>query len=55
VYVFSSSPGTILREIVVPKSDRPPKEMLRERAFIELVEDIRDTIDTLQSSTRAGD
>ena len=55
VYVFSSSPGTILREITVPKSDRPPKEMLREKAFIELVEDIRDTIDTLQSSTRAGD
>ena len=55
VYVFSSSPGTILREITVPKSDRPPKEMLREKAFIELVDDIRDTIDTLQSSTRAGD
>jgi NitT/TauT family transport system ATP-binding protein len=55
VYVFSSSPGTILREIVVPKSDRPPREMLREKAFIELVDDIRDTIDTLQSSTRAGD
>jgi hypothetical protein len=53
--VFSSSPGTILREIAVPKSDRPPKEMLRERAFIELVEDIRDIIDMLQSSTRAGD
>ena len=55
VYVFSSSPGTILREIAVPKSDRPPKEMLREKAFIELVEDIRDTVDTLQSSTRPGD
>jgi len=55
VYVFSSSPGTILREIAVPKSDRPPKEMLREKAFIELVDEIRDTIDTLQSSTRAGD
>ena len=39
----------------MPKSDRPPKEMLREKAFIELVDDIRDTVDTLQSSTRAGD
>jgi hypothetical protein len=29
--------------------------MLREQAFTELVDDIRDTIDTLQSSTRAGD
>jgi NitT/TauT family transport system ATP-binding protein len=55
VYVFSSSPGTILREITVPKSDRPPREMLREKAFIELVDDIRDTVDTLQSSMRAGD
>jgi NitT/TauT family transport system ATP-binding protein len=55
VYVFSSSPGTILREITVPKSDRSPKEMLREKAFIQLVDEIRDTIDTLQSSTRAGD
>jgi hypothetical protein len=44
--VFSSSPGTILREIAVPKSDRPPKEMQREKAFIELVADLRDTVDT---------
>jgi NitT/TauT family transport system ATP-binding protein len=55
VYVFSSSPGTILREIAVPKSDRPPKEMQREKTFIDLVGDLRDTVDTLQSSTRAGD
>ena len=55
VYVFSSAPGTILREIVVPKSDRPPREMQRDPRFVELVGDIRDTVDTLQSSTRAGD
>jgi NitT/TauT family transport system ATP-binding protein len=55
VYVFSSAPGTILREIAVPKSDRPPREMQRDTRFIELVGDIRDTVDTLQSSTRAGD
>ena len=55
VYVFSSAPGTILREIVVPKSDRPPREMQRDARFVELVADIRDTVDTLQSSTRAGD
>src|SRR4026209_1537351 len=41
VYVFSSSPGTILREIAVPKSDRPPKEMQREKTFIDLVGDLR--------------
>jgi len=39
----------------VPKPDRPPKEMQREKAFVEMVFDIRDTIDTLQASTRAGD
>jgi hypothetical protein len=55
VYVFSSSPGTILREIAVAKPDRPPKEMQREQAFLDLVADIRDTMDTLQTSTRAGD
>jgi NitT/TauT family transport system ATP-binding protein len=55
VYVFSSAPGTILREIAVPKSDRPPREMQRDARFVELVGDIRDTVDTLQSSTRAGD
>jgi NitT/TauT family transport system ATP-binding protein len=55
VYVFSSSPGTILKEIVVPPPDRPPKEMQREKAFVDLVFQIRDTIDTLEASTRAGD
>ena len=55
VYVFSSSPGTILREMDVPPPDRPPKEMQREPAFVERVFEIRDLIDTLASSTRAGD
>jgi len=55
VYVFSSSPGTILREMQMPPSDRPPKDMLREPAFIERVSAIRDLIDNLASSTRPGD
>jgi NitT/TauT family transport system ATP-binding protein len=55
VYVFSSAPGTILREMQMPPSDRPPKEMLREPAFIDRVSAIRDIIDNLASSTRAGD
>jgi hypothetical protein len=29
--------------------------MQREKTFIGLVADLRDTVDTLQSSTRAGD
>ncbi len=55
VYIFSSAPGTILREMKVPPPDRPPKEMQREPSFVELVFDIRDTIDKLEESTRAGD
>jgi len=55
VYVFSSAPGTILREMDVPPPDRPPKDMQREPSFVERVFEIRDLIDTLASSTRAGD
>jgi len=55
VYVFSGAPGTILKEMAVPGSDRPPKEMQRDPAFMERVFEIRDLIDTLATSTRAGD
>jgi NitT/TauT family transport system ATP-binding protein len=55
VYVFSSSPGTILREMQVPPPNRPPKEMQREPAFMNYVFEIRDIIDNLATSTRAGD
>ena len=55
VYIFSSSPGTILREMAVPPPDRPAKEMQRDPSFVELVYEIRDTIDRLEASTRAGD
>jgi NitT/TauT family transport system ATP-binding protein len=55
VYIFSSSPGTILKEFAVPPPDRPPLEMLRSPKFLDLVFEIRDMIDKLESSTRAGD
>jgi NitT/TauT family transport system ATP-binding protein len=55
VYLFSSSPGTLLREIQLPRPDRPPKEVQREKAFTDLVFEIRDTMDKLEASTRAGD
>ena len=55
VYVFSGAPGTILKEMAVPGSDRPPKEMQRDPRFMERVFEIRDLIDTLATSTRAGD
>jgi NitT/TauT family transport system ATP-binding protein len=55
VYVFSSAPGTILREMLVPPPDRPPREMQREPEFMQYVFEIRDLIDKLSGSTRAGD
>jgi NitT/TauT family transport system ATP-binding protein len=55
VYVFSSSPGTILREMEVPPPDCLPKEAQRDPAFVERVFEIRDIIDNLATSTRAGD
>jgi NitT/TauT family transport system ATP-binding protein len=55
VYIFSSSPGTILREMIVPPSDRPPREAQRDPKFMERVFEIRDIMDNLATSTRAGD
>jgi NitT/TauT family transport system ATP-binding protein len=55
VYVFSSAPGTILREMQVPGPEFPPREMQRKPEFMKYVFEIRDIIDTLSSSTRAGD
>jgi NitT/TauT family transport system ATP-binding protein len=55
VYVFSSSPGTIIRQMAVPPPDRPAKEMQREKGFVDLCYEIRDVIDALEPSTRAGD
>jgi NitT/TauT family transport system ATP-binding protein len=55
VYVFSSAPGTILREMAMPAPHLPPKEMQREPDFVERCFEIRDTIDKLEASTRAGD
>ncbi len=55
VFVFSSSPGTIVRQMTVPPPTRPPKEMLREPDFVDRVSDIRELMDHMSGSTRAGD
>jgi len=55
VYVFSSAPGTILKEMALPAPHLPPKEMQREPEFVDRCFEIRDTIDKLEASTRAGD
>jgi len=54
-YVFSSCPGTILKELAVPPPDFPAKEMQRQPGFMEIVFEIRDMVESLESSTRAGD
>ncbi len=55
IYVLSSSPGTILEEIAVPPPDWPAKEMQKHPQFLEYVFHIRDMIEKLESSKRAGD
>ena len=55
VYVFSSAPGTIIREMTVPPASMPAKEMLRDRAFVDRLVEIREIMDTQAVSTRAGD
>ncbi len=55
VYVFSSAPGTILREMTLPPADRPPREMLRQPGFIERVTELRELLDRQPVSTKAGD
>ncbi len=55
ILIFSTSPGTVLKEIRVPPPDRPSLVMQREPKFIETVLGIREIIDHLESSQRAGD
>jgi NitT/TauT family transport system ATP-binding protein len=50
VYVFSSSPGTILREMKVPPPDRPPREMQREPGFIDRVFELSKLLDSQSES-----
>jgi ABC-type nitrate/sulfonate/bicarbonate transport system ATPase subunit len=55
ILLFSNSPGTILKQIRVPPPDRPSIQMQRDPKFIETTMGIRETIDHLESSNRAGD
>jgi NitT/TauT family transport system ATP-binding protein len=55
ILIFSNSPGTILKELRVPPPDRPSIQMQREPKFLETVLGIREMIDRLESSNRAGD
>ena len=55
IYVLSGSPGTLLREMAVPPPDQPAKYMQKQPEFLDYVFELRDTIEKLESSTRAGD
>jgi NitT/TauT family transport system ATP-binding protein len=54
-YIISSAPGTILKEMKVPPPDFPAREMQRQPEFMEVVFGIREIMEGLESSTRAGD
>jgi NitT/TauT family transport system ATP-binding protein len=55
ILLFSNSPGTVLQNIRVPPPERPSIETQRDPKFIEVVMGIREQIDKLESSNRAGD
>jgi NitT/TauT family transport system ATP-binding protein len=55
ILLFSNSPGTVLQNIRIPPPDRPSIEMQRDPKFQEIVGEIRDVINRLESSKRAGD
>jgi len=54
-FIISSAPGTILKQIPVPPPDFPARVMQQQPHFMEVVFEIRDIMETLESSTRAGD
>jgi ABC-type nitrate/sulfonate/bicarbonate transport system ATPase subunit len=53
--ILSSAPGTILKDMPVPPPDFPAREMQQQPGFMEVVFGIREIMETLESSTRAGD
>jgi len=55
ILIFSSSPGTILKEVLIPPPDRPAKEMQRDPGFQDTVFEIKEIIEQLESSQRGGD
>ncbi len=53
VYVLSTAPGRIMREIAVEPPDRPARQMQREAKFQETVNYIRDLISRLETEGEA--
>jgi len=49
VYVFSSAPGTLVREVQTPRSEGAPQDMLRQQPFVDLVHELRETLEKLEA------
>jgi ABC-type nitrate/sulfonate/bicarbonate transport system ATPase subunit len=49
VYVFSSAPGTLIRQMEVPPSNCPPHDMLHRPGFVDMVRELRHTLETLEA------
>ena len=54
-FIISSAPGTIIKQMKVPPPDFPARQMQRSPEFMDIVFGIRDIMEKLESSTRAGD
>jgi NitT/TauT family transport system ATP-binding protein len=55
VFIMSSAPGTILHQMIAPVPNVPARVMQQQPAFMKIVFEIRNIMETLESSTRAGD
>lgn len=54
IFLFSPAPGTIMRDFEVPLPDFPAKEMLRNPKFAEIVNELRDQMESLETAARGG-
>ncbi len=54
VYLMSASPGTIVLEQPVPPPDFPARDMPKQPGFLAMVAELRDRIEAMEESTRAG-
>jgi ABC-type nitrate/sulfonate/bicarbonate transport system ATPase subunit len=54
VLLFSPAPGTIIRDLEVPLPDFSAKEMQRHPQFAELVHELREQMESLETATHAA-
>jgi ABC-type nitrate/sulfonate/bicarbonate transport system ATPase subunit len=49
VYVFSAAPGTLVRQVEAPSPGGPPRDILQQRPFLELVGELRRTLESVEA------